>query len=132
MAKKLEVKTPAKMGRPKAEFKSEFCEQLIAHMVEGYSFEAFGANCHVGKDTLYKWLEEHEEFLDARKIGESYCRKTWEKIGKDGASGFIENFNAASWIFNMKNRFKWTDKVEVENTGANTVNINYSLIDSGS
>lgn len=43
----------------------------------------------------------------------------WEKIGLFGAKGEIEGFNAASWIFNMKNRFRedWRDKQETDHSG---------------
>lgn len=120
-----------KVGRPSG-YLPEYCEKLIEHMKEGYSFEAFGAICDASKETMYTWLEKHTEFLDAKKKGESYSRYEWEKIGKLGATGQIPDFNSGAWIFNMKNRFKWTDKVEVDNKGASTVNINYSLVDSGS
>ena len=42
----------------------------------------------------------------------------WEMKGRQATVGEVEGFNATSFIFNMKNRFKedWRDKQEVDNT----------------
>ncbi len=112
-------------GRP-TEYKSEYCEKLIEHMSQGFSFETFGAivNCH--KDTLYQWLKKHEDFADAKKQGVTVCQLFWERIGNNSAQGLIENFSAASYIFNMKNRFKWTDRVEVTGDEAKPIQLKYN------
>lgn len=86
-------------------------------MGAGYSKESFAALVSVHKQTIYNWIDEHEEFLDAVKIGEAKCRLYWERLGMSGANGSDE-FNATTWIFNMKNRFheEWRDRHE--HTGA--------------
>lgn len=53
-----------KIGRPTT-FKPEYCDQLIDHMGNGQSFESFGKKANCGKTTLYRWVEEHEEFRNA-------------------------------------------------------------------
>jgi hypothetical protein len=88
-------------------------------MTKGLSFESFAAECGVHFDTLYEWVKKNPEFSEAKKIGTSLSLKFWEKIGMDGVKGDLKNFNVAGWIFNMKNRFRWTDKVEV--SGQTTV-----------
>jgi hypothetical protein len=82
-------------------------------MAEGYSFLSFGGvvDPPVSTQTLYDWMEAHPEFLEARKKGESACRRWWETQGKIGMH--MKVFNSTVWIFNMKNRFKWTDKHEI-------------------
>jgi hypothetical protein len=112
------------IGRPTI-FKEEYCQMLIEHMRQGYSFESFGAYpvC-VTKDTLYSWLKQHPQFAYAKKLGTIECRKLWEKLGLAGASGKLPGFNTAAWIFNMKNRFMWRDRVEqIEDNRLNTVRI---------
>lgn len=124
MAKK---KSGRPIGRP-TKYKAEYCDLLVKHMKDGFSFESFGAHpvC-VHKDTLYEWVKKHDEFADAKKRAEIECLKFWERIGIRGATGKIANFNAASFIFNMKNRFKWTDRQEQSiDESANEIKISYN------
>lgn len=109
---KPEFKPHTLAGRP-SKFDPRFCDELIRHMQLGYSFEAFAGRIGTCKQTIYNWLKEHVEFLDAKKIGEEACRFYWEGVGLRGTNGLIENFNAGVWIFNMKNRFRWQDRHEV-------------------
>lgn len=98
-------------GRP-IDYKPEYCQLLIEHMGNGYSFEAFAAIVNTCKQTLYNWLSDHEEFLDAKEIAFERSRLFWEKVGIDiSAKG---EGNATAYIFNMKNRFRqeWRDKHE--------------------
>lgn len=98
-------------GRP-TDYKPEFCELLIEHMGEGFSFEAFAGVVNCNRDTLYEWANVHPEFSDAKKIGFERNRLTWERIGIDLARK--GDGNATAFIFNMKNRFpkEWRDKIE--------------------
>lgn len=104
-------------GRP-TDYKKEYCDLLIEHGKQGLSFESFAGVIGQCRSTLYVWTKEHKEFMDAKKLSESYCRLFWEKIGVDyiinrnDPKGMTENLNNTVWIFNMKNRFGWRDKVE--------------------
>ena len=86
---------------------------LIDHMAKGLSFESFAADCNTTKKTLYNWTELFPEFLNAKKRGEEKCRRWWETLGTNLAAGKKKG-NAAVYIFNMKNRFGWRDKIETE------------------
>lgn len=116
-----------RVGRP-TKYKSTYPAMLIEHMQQGFSFESFGASpVGVAKDTLYEWVKRHPEFADAKKKAEIESLHFWEQIGIDGAKGVYKNFNAASWIFNMKNRFKWTDRTEQSiDESANKITISYN------
>lgn len=98
-------------GRPSS-FKPEFCEQLVAHMSEGLSFETFGAVIDVAEKTLYNWTEKYPEFLQAKEKGFLANKYFWERAGINGMKAG-KDFNAVVWIFNMKNRFRWRDQVDV-------------------
>ncbi len=111
-------------GRP-TKYKPEYCDALIEHMAKGYSFETFGASVGVWTSSTYLWLK-HPKFSEAKKEGEARCRLWWEKLGMGGASGHLKNFNAAAWIFNMKNRFHWKDRIE--STGHLTVSPHEYLV----
>lgn len=63
-----------------SKYKSEYCEQLLNHMAEGYSFEAFGSEVGVGKTTLYNWCMAHAEFRQAKEVGSEASRKKIEEM----------------------------------------------------
>ena len=112
-------KKPAKrrVGRP-TKYDPKYCEMLIDHMSQGLSLESFAGELSISKATLYTWLDQHDEFLDARAIGVEKCRAFWERLGVKLAQGEIQG-NSKVWDTNMKNRFKqeWRDRHEyvVEN-----------------
>ena len=66
------------MGRP-TDYDPKYCEELIAHMKEGFSLEAFAGRIGVCEKTLYNWRDAHEEFLQAIKRGQPASRFAWEK-----------------------------------------------------
>lgn len=106
---KLKPKGPG-AGRP-TKYKKEFCQAVVDHLSKGYSFETFAPAIGVSVKSTYNWLK-HEEFLQAKKEGEAHGRLFWERLGIGGVTGKIPGFNVTCWIFNMKNRFAWRDKVE--------------------
>lgn len=57
-------------------------------------------------------LEDSEDFRVTEKERQALCEVWWERQGrrmtKDGQG------NATVWIFNMKNRFGWRDKSEID------------------
>lgn len=93
------------MGRP-AEYKPEYCEKLIAHMASGMSFDSFGGSVDVSHRTLYNWLEKYDDFLEAKGQGELKGLAQLELIGLKGMTGKIKGFNAISWLFVLKCRFR--------------------------
>jgi transposase len=99
------------MPRP-SKYKPEYCEKLIEFMAVGFSFEAFAGEVKVAKQTIYTWLEMHEEFRNAKQIADSRNRRFWEGAGLEGM--WNKNFNPVVWIFNMKNRFQWQDRHEIQ------------------
>jgi len=105
------------MARP-TKYKKEYCKLLEKHLTDGLSFESFGGVVFVNRDTLYEWCKRHKEFSDTKSRFINASRLWWERLGQHGAAGKLPGFNAASWIFNMKNRFGWTDRQEVTHEGS--------------
>lgn len=115
-----------KIGRP-SEYKPEYCEMLKQDMATGMSFEAFAGLIGVHKETLYRWSREHADFSDAKREAFELSRRFWERACVDNLintseSGYDElgnkvskskSLNSSAWIFNMKNRFGWRDRVEI-------------------
>lgn len=118
-------------GRP-SDYEPRFCEMLIEHMTEGMSFTSFASLVNVCRATLYNWLDNHPEFLDAKKRGDMKSLYWWEKEGKDGLWNHTETesegrsrksisktFNTGNYVFNMINRFPDDWKQKQEDTSKN-------------
>lgn len=107
--------TPKKAG-PGAptKYTEDKGEKLIEAMKQGFSYEAASAMLGVSKKTLYNWEKKYPEFLEAKEEGFRQSQIFWERIGLEGIymGGKDAPFQPSMWIFNMKNRFKWTDRVE--------------------
>lgn len=99
-------------------------------MREGKSFETFGATVNCVKQTLYNWLKEHEEFLDAKRQGDLLSQAWWEQVGRDGLWNTKDGptLNTSNWIFQMKNRFGWKDRVEVDANTNHTGSITHQHV----
>jgi hypothetical protein len=106
---------PPKRGRPSL-YKPEYCALLIEHCSKGLSFEAFAGLLGVAVDTIQEWSNAHKDFSVAKNIASAKCRIFWERLGIRIAAGQLKNANAAVYIFNMKNRFKWRDRWDSEDS----------------
>lgn len=98
-------------GRP-TKYRPEYCQKLVDHMSQGYSYESFPAVVKVSLQTIYDWEKANPDYLEAKKRAFVESRLFWERIGIEGAVGGLEKFNATAWIFTMKNRFHWRDRHE--------------------
>jgi len=105
-----EKSTKRPVGRPE-EYDPKFCEEIIGHLKKGYSKVAAAGLCGFCKTSMWRWEKKHPEFRTAIKRGETLSQIYWENIAMDY---MIEEFrgpklNPAVWIFNMRNRFNWSD-----------------------
>lgn len=69
----------------------------------------------IGMSAWETLLKDSEEFRETEKTRNALCEVWWERQGRkmtETGAG-----NATVWIFNMKNRFGWRDKQEVEHSG---------------
>lgn len=86
---------------------------LIEHMEDGNSFVSFCSKYKISRATAYRWIDKHAEFKEAKEVGDRHSQSWWEDLGKKLAS----QGNSAVYIFNMKNRFGWTDRRGLEVAG---------------
>jgi transposase-like protein len=109
------TKTTKKVGCP-TKYDPKFCEDVIEQMAKGYSKEAVAGYLGISKDTLYRWIKEHKEFSDAVHIGETKSQFLWESKAVDYSVHTKDGKRLDSRIYSlqMKNRFNWTDKKEIE------------------
>lgn len=112
----------AVMGRP-TKYDPAFCERVIEFGREGMGKCEMAAELGIHYETFEAYQEKHPDFSDAVKAALRLSQAWWEKQGRVATFGAHPGFNATSFIFNMKNRFKedWRDKVEQEQSGATEV-----------
>ena len=105
-----------KVGRP-----SKYDPQMVARVKELFSEGASKAEICLELDICFDTFQDYQtkypEFLEAVKKGMQVSQGWWEMKGRKATMGGVDGFNATSFIFNMKNRFKedWRDKQEVDN-----------------
>lgn len=78
-----------KLGRP-TKYKPEYCGLLIKHMKKGGSFETFCAVVQTGQTTTDVWVNEHEDFRAAKRVGLGFAHKLYEDIGMAGMTGTLK------------------------------------------
>jgi hypothetical protein len=104
------------MGRPSS-YDPAYCDQVIEFLKDGYSLTAFAGEIGVARSTVFKWMEEHEEFSDSVKIGQAGATLWWEKANRALATSGTGN--ATACIFGLKNRASddWRDISKTEHSG---------------
>lgn len=104
-------------GRPKEEVIDRLAEGWQTKMIEmgkeGCSDVEIRAELDISDALWYRWLEEDEEFSRTAKAAKAACHAKWEQFGRKMSFGQAEG-NPTTWIFNMKNRFGWRDKQDID------------------
>lgn len=111
------------MGRPKdtTKYLKTMDSDAEEFLAKGYSLEALRGHLMIDRDTLYEWTKKggryfKPSFSEAVKKGLDRGREFWERIGIEMSTMNSKKRpgNFVTWIFNMKNRYGWTDKTEVK------------------
>lgn len=101
-------------GRP-TDYHPDIGERILAIMAQGLSLTAAAAECDVGRSTVYRWKDEHEEFRDTVNLAMSKRQAFLERRLIDAKEGPV----VTSSIFALKNAGQgdWRDKIETEHSG---------------
>jgi hypothetical protein len=107
------------VGRP-TKYDPAFCAQVVAMGEQGMGKAEMAAALGVAYSNFDTWQKVHPEFQEAVKEATHASQAWWEKQGRLATFGKIEGFNATSYIFQMKNRFRadWRDRHDHEVSGA--------------
>jgi transposase-like protein len=109
------------VGRPSL-YDPALCEQVIELGKLGKSVEQIASHLNLSLRVLYKWRDEHEEFMHALEDAKQHEQAWWEEQAhlymvenKDGP-----RLNASLWSRSMAARFpkKYRESVKQEITGA--------------
>ena len=80
--------------------------------VKAYILRARGS---FSNDLWDRWLKEEDEFSETIKMGRVLSECWWTKEGRTNLK--VSLFSYTGWYMNMKNRFKWTDRVDNTSLG---------------
>jgi transposase len=97
------LEAPRPVGRP-TEYRPELCDLVRALGSEGKSKAQISAKLGISRQCWYNWQEAHAEFVDAVKDADWLAQAHWEDLGYIGIQ-MGKDFNGATFIFQMKNRF---------------------------
>ena len=113
------AKRPAKGpgGRP-TKYRPEFCEQVIECGEQGMGLAEMASELDIHYSTFQAWQDEKPEFSEAVKEARRQSQAWWERQGRLATFGGVDGFNATSYIFQMKNRFRedWADRREMDHS----------------
>lgn len=82
---------------------------------EGGSAVEARALLGIGMSAWETLLEDSDIFRETEKRRKALCQVWWERLGRHGAAGMAD-INPTVWIFNMKNRFNWHDRQNIDHT----------------
>ena len=106
------------MARP-TKYTEDMGTRAIILMTEGASLVEVAAELDITRETLNQFRGKHNEFSDAINRGIAFSEAWWQRQGRENLKA--KCFQSALWYMNMKNRFKWADKHEVEHSGSITL-----------
>ena len=104
-------------GRPKTkleELPEGWGEKVVNLMKEGASILEVRAEVGIGRDLWDRMYDEEEEFRKVIDYAKELSEAWWMNQARSNL--YNHKFQTVLWYMNMKNRFGWKDKAEVDYT----------------
>lgn len=123
----IEQKHPG--GRPQKTIKdlpSNWKTIIEDNMKQGASKQEIKAKLFISNDLFARLMREDKEFSETIKEYEQYSYAWWLTIARENLEN--KGFNAVLWYMNMKNRFGWKDKREIEHKNTETATFDISKL----
>lgn len=92
-------------------YRPEMCDQIIELGKEGMSKLEMAVTLGIGRAGIDHYAKLHPQFSEALKQALDNSQAWWERQGRQITFAAGPMFNATSYIFQMKNRFRedWND-----------------------
>lgn len=107
-------------GRP-TDYDPEYCDLVIKLASQGKSKAQMAATIGTTRQTMWSWMQQYPEFLDAMNHAEELCQQWWEDMGQTYLINKREGdtLNTGLWSRSMAARFPkdYTDRTKHEVTG---------------
>jgi len=110
-------------GSKRNEYKEEYIHKLPMMFANGESLSEVCAELGISKQTFDGWCEKYPEFEDAFLVGLQAAEAWWQKLGRGSAAGKLK-IHLDTYIFVMKNRFKWENKEKLMKNPLDTSSVN--------
>ena len=78
----------------------------------GASIVELAVELEIGRTTLYELCKRDAKFANTLKECKRFSEAWWMKQGRTQLDN--KEFSFTGWYMNMKNRFGWTDKKEID------------------
>lgn len=116
MVKKFKPPPPEDKIDPRSKYRPEMCEALPGMFSEGEDVSVILVQLGISRATFYKWVKQHPAFKEAYEMAKEHSKAYCTQVGWDLVHGRVKASGTGAWIFMMKNKFQWQDRVEVDTT----------------
>lgn len=99
-----------------------WAKELIEYYRNGYSDAEVAAAMNISIRQFNTMLTDNPTFSKLVEFGRTLALAWWEGQARKNLGN--KQFNTPLWVFTMKNKYGWADKVETTNTSEN---VNYDL-----
>ena len=116
---------------PMTKYRPEFCQLLIDHMENGFSFSSFPARIYddhkvkVGTSTLWEWAKDRPDFAHAYEVAKARALAFHERFLRYHVTGVIPKklkeeqnmeMDKTTLIFTLKTRFwkEYGDQIKLQ------------------
>ena len=114
-----------------SKYKDEYPALYIKICKEGGSICDFCVVVEIGRQTFYDWIDAHEDFSKAHKLGKEITEQWLTRTGIEGMRGDRDGFNATAWSMLMRNKCGMTAdrKIKIDFTSCSNHAEKQALID---
>lgn len=120
--KKLTAKERQDKLESDEQFRRVVFKDLCAHLAKGHSIDCFSA---LSENTIRSYINLYPKEFVGVEIEQALRdgKEMWESLGTRQANGSCLG-NSRTWFYNMAHRYKWSDRVEVQNEHKGQVAVN--------